>query len=74
MITIILVEATTGIVLALRAVSFSPEFTRAIHRAIAQEAAAPFNPGRHESWVDAMTQFSTDQLWDQCSIHCQGGE
>jgi hypothetical protein len=71
---IILVEATTGIVLALRAVSFSPEFTRAIHRAITQQAAAPDHRGAHEAWVDAMTQFSTDQLGDQCTVRCQGGE
>jgi hypothetical protein len=71
---IILVEATTGIVLALRAVSFSPEFTRAIHRAITEQAAAPDHRGAHESWVDAMTRFSTDQLWKLCTVRCQGGE
>jgi hypothetical protein len=74
LVHIVLVEATTGVILALRAVSFSPEFTRAIHRAISQQAAVPDNRGLHEAWVDALTQFSTDQLWDQCSVRCRGGE
>jgi hypothetical protein len=74
LLRIVLVEATTGVILALRAVSFSPEFTRAIHRAIALQAAVPDHRGAHEAWVDIMTQFSTDQLWDQCTVRCQGGE
>jgi hypothetical protein len=73
LVAIILVEATTGVVLALRAVTFSPEFTRAIHRAIAQQAAGTFPPGRHEAWVDAMTQDSTGELWAKCTIRCRGG-
>jgi hypothetical protein len=72
---IILVEATTGLVLALRTVSFSPEFTRAIHRAIADQAVAPYDRGKHEQWVDALQcENTTGQLWARCSVRCQGGE
>jgi hypothetical protein len=72
--TIILVEATTGMVLALRTVKFSPEFTRALHRAIADQVAAPYDRAAHERWADGMTaQNSTEQLWARCTMRCQGG-
>jgi hypothetical protein len=72
--TIILVEATNGIVLALRAVTFSPEFTRSIHRAIALEAALPYNPAAHEARALAtLAGLTTDELWRRCTVMCRGG-
>ena len=38
---LILVEATKGDLLGLRGVTFSPEFTRAIHKAIADQVRRP---------------------------------
>jgi hypothetical protein len=73
LLSIVLVEATTGIVLALRAVTFSPEFTRSLHRAIADQAAAPYDPAEHNRWVASMMRLSTEQLWERCSVRCQGG-
>ena len=71
--TIILVDAADGIVLALRSVTFSPEFTRALHRAIAAQVVAPYNGAAHRRWADSITgQYSTHQLWDQCTTRCQG--
>ena len=73
--TIILVDAADGIVLALRSVRFSPEFTRALHRAIADQVIAPYNGAAHRRWADSITgQYSTHQLWDQCTTRCQGEE
>ena len=73
--TIILVDAADGIVLALRSVTFSPEFTRALHRAIADQIIAPYNGAAHRRWADSMTgQYSTDQLWRWCTMRCQGGD
>jgi len=73
-VTIILVEATTGIVLALRTVTFSPEFTRALHRAIAAQVGAPYDRAAHERWADETTaRNSTEQLWARCTMRCQGG-
>jgi hypothetical protein len=72
--TIILIEATNGVVLALRAVTFSPEFTRALHRAIADQVGAPYDRVAHERWADEMTaRNSTEQLWTLCTMRCQGG-
>jgi hypothetical protein len=72
--TVILVEASNGLVAALRAVSFSPEFTLAFHRAIADQAASPYDKAEHERTVLAITrQFTTDQLWAKCQHRCGGG-
>jgi hypothetical protein len=74
LLAIILIEATSGVVLALRSVTFSPEFTRAIDRAIADQAAGPYDPAGHREWVDGKTgRYSTDQLWERCTTRCQGG-
>ena len=60
--TIILVEATTGIIHALRTVSFSAEFTRAIHKAIADQAALSYDQATHESGAWAMIVSSGQEL------------
>ena len=74
LLTILLIEATNGVVLAIRTVTFSPEFTRALHRAIADQVAAPYDRAAHERWADGMTaQNSTEQLWARCTMRCQGG-
>jgi hypothetical protein len=72
-IAIVLVEAATGIVRAIREVSFSPEFTRAIRRAIADQAAGPYERAGHEQWADQTRRYSPDPLWQRCTVHCQGG-
>ena len=74
-LTIILVEATSGVVLALRGVTFSPEFTRAIHRAIADQVGAPYDRTAHERWANETTRrLSTHQLWGRCTMRCRGGD
>jgi hypothetical protein len=73
--TIILVGATSGVVLALRAVTFSPEFTRALHRAIADQVGAPYEKATHERRADGMTaRLSTEKLWAKCTTRCRGGD
>jgi hypothetical protein len=73
-VTIILVDAATGILRALRAIAYSPEFTRAIHEAIAGQAAAPFDAAAHARWAAAALRFTTDQLWDKTTVRCRGGD
>jgi hypothetical protein len=74
LLTIILVDASTGIVLALRTITFSPEFTRSLHRTIADQVGAPYDPAGHQRWADGMVaQHSTAQLWEMCTTRCQGG-
>jgi hypothetical protein len=74
LLAIVLVEATTGVVLALRTVTFSPEFTRVLHRAIAAQAGAPYDSDAHFLWGADMMRLTTDKLWAQCTVHCHGGD
>jgi hypothetical protein len=72
--TVLLVEASNGILQAIRAVSFSPEFTRSLHKAIADQAALPHDPAEHDRAVaDVVQRYSTDQLWARCQHRCEGG-
>ena len=74
LVAIILIEATNGTVLALRTVTFSPEFTRAIHEAIADQATGPYDRAEHQRWAEGTTgRFSTNRLWKRCTMQCQGG-
>jgi hypothetical protein len=75
LVTIILIEARNGIIKALRTVSYSPEFTRAFHKAIADQIAMPYVKAEHERAVEAITrQFTTDLLWAKCQHRCEGGD
>jgi hypothetical protein len=74
LVSVILIEATTGVVLAFRALTYSPEFTRAIHRAIADQLALPYDQATHErEAVAKIAALDTHQLWDACKIRCTGG-
>ena len=73
--SIILVEATNGVILALRTCSYSPEFTRSFHRAIHDQAALPYDQAEHERAVaDIVRRLNTDQIWERCAIRCEGGD
>ncbi len=73
-VSVVLMEATTGIVLALRMCTYSPEFTRALHRAIAEQVAMPYDKITHERRIEDITeQFTSEQLWDRCIIRCHSG-
>jgi hypothetical protein len=75
LVTVILVEASTGIILALRAMSYSPEFTRTINHAIADQASLPYDPGEHDRCVAAkVRQYDTAALWELCGVRCTGGD
>jgi hypothetical protein len=74
LLTIVLIEAINGVVKALRAVTFSPEFTRALHRAIADQAGRAYDPAEEERVRNRFLRLSSEQLWNRCSIHCRGGE
>jgi hypothetical protein len=65
---------TRGIVRVLRAVTFSPEFTRALFSAIRDQAARPYHRGAYEAGLDRLyAQFTSDRLAAACRWHCEGG-
>lgn len=54
LLSVILVDAGTGIVRALRQVSLSPEFTRALHDAIREQAARTWSEPVYDAQVDML--------------------
>jgi hypothetical protein len=75
LVSVVLVEATTGVVLALRAMSYSPEFTRVFHRAIAEQLTLPYDKTTYERVAVAKVQaYDTRQLWELCTVKCTGGD
>jgi hypothetical protein len=74
LVSIILMDASTGVVHARRAVTYSPEFTRALHRAIAGQAGAPFDALAHERWAAGLLRRTAAELWGRCAIRCRDGD
>lgn len=73
-LTIVLVDANTGLVRALRLVSFSHEFTVALHAAIRAQAAHAFDAKRYDRELAALyARCSTAKLLELCPARCLGG-
>jgi hypothetical protein len=71
---ILLIDADSGIILALRRCTFSPEFTRSLHRAIADQVVAEYNRVEHDRWANSIIAwFNTHELWQRCTVWCVGG-
>lgn len=55
-LTLVLVDADTGLVTALRMVTYSPHFTRLFYRAMQRQKDAQFDPKLHREKVAAIYQ------------------
>jgi len=76
LVQIVLVDASTGIIKAMRAVTWSPEFTAAIHKAIRDQASRPFDRTEHDRIIEAtygMFPDSADML-NVVTVRTAGGE
>ena len=74
LITTLLIDAETGILKVIRALSFSPDFTRRLHAAIREQAAQPFNAQHHERNAAAvMARLQTTDLLKRAVAKCRGG-
>lgn len=73
-IEIFLIEATTGIVKAIRLVSFSPTFTKLLHKVIRGQAARPF-PSDYDYQVQAVFRnYTSAELRKRALASCNGGD
>lgn len=54
LLTVILVQQETGVVRALRTVTFSPAFTVALHAAIRKQAETPYDPATYDRDLAAL--------------------
>jgi hypothetical protein len=76
LLSVVLVDADRNIIRALRAVTFSPEFARALPMAIANQAAGPWNPETFEAQLRSAYQSwpTTEQMLSRASVRTQGGD
>jgi len=75
LLRVVMVDTSTGLVAALRALTFSAQFTKALHQAIHIQASLPWDKTRHEQTIqDLYSRFATDDLVRQARIFCKGGE
>jgi len=49
---IVLVDAATGVVEAIRSLSWSPDFSTAVHEAIRRQIESPYEPGQHNADIN----------------------
>ena len=60
---IVLVDAATGIIRALRLVGLSNDFSNALHRAIQEQAAIPWDSNEYDMMLEATySRYSSEQL------------
>jgi hypothetical protein len=77
LLQVVLTDATTGLVRALRAVSLAPDFTRTLFAAVAAQAAAPWcGPAAYDRQLDAACRRwpSSVALMRAAVARCAGGD
>jgi hypothetical protein len=75
-IRVILVDPEArGRIEALRVMTFSPGFTRALHRAIRDQARAPADAEAARNVVTQIyAKWQPETLYERCTIRCNGGD
>lgn len=75
LLQVILADARTGIIRAMKGLTFSPEFTRALHKAIWEQAHAPSDPAGYDRAVaDFYRRYpSTAAVERACTVRTKGG-
>lgn len=75
LLQIVLVNASTGITLAIRVVSLSHEFTQQMYRAIREQAEKPFNQTAYDRQLQRIyaTQDSK-KIYNDAIVKCVGGD
>ena len=72
---IALIDTATRLVAALRALTFSTEFTKRLHLEILRQSQSPWNLSKHDQVIKSIySNFSTNDLVKQAQIFCKGGE
>jgi hypothetical protein len=72
---VLLVDAETGILRAIRQVSFSPEFTDQLHRAIREQALSTWDEAEYDLALSDLYRYrSTEDLVKTALVRCSGGD
>jgi hypothetical protein len=70
----VLIDANNGIIRAMRAMSLSPSFTAALHRAIRAQAAIPWEPRAYDATLALLQRRTSAELAEGAEVKCRGGE
>lgn len=72
---VVLVDTRTGIVEAIRALTFSAQFTQKLHQEIVWQSHSPWEQRTHDLVIKVIYQnLSSADLARESSILCKGGE
>jgi hypothetical protein len=75
LLKVVMVDTETGLIKALRALTFSAEFTEYLHEAIRHQSEKPWSPTEHERAIRYVySKYSTMDLVDRGEAFCKGGE
>jgi hypothetical protein len=75
LLKVVMVDTETGLVAALRALTFSAEFTKRLHEVIRSQIEQPWSKDRHEQAVRYVySRYSSMDLVERAEIFCKGGE
>mgnify|MGYP000865818535 CR=1 FL=1 len=71
----VLIDTTTVIVEALRALTFSAQFTRRLHEEIVLQSLKPWDPASYDAVIQSTySNFSASELVKHSVIFCNGGD
>jgi hypothetical protein len=74
LLSVVVVEAGSGIVRAVRKATLSPSFTTLLHRDIRKQFVQPFDPARCDRALDSVYRaLTTDQLLAVAYARCSSG-
>lgn len=75
LLKVVMVDIQSRLVVALRALTFSPDFTERLHQAILKQIERPWTKQEHEGLVrHVYSRYSTLDLVKRAEIFCKGGE
>lgn len=75
LLQVLVVDAATGRVAAIKAITLSPDCTRVLNQIIADQVSAPFDPAAHRQTVERiLRRYFTEQLVSMALARCIGGE
>lgn len=75
LLKVVMVDTSNSMVVALRALTFSAEFTRRLHEVIRYQARHQWSASYQEQIVSKIySKFTINDLVWSCEIFCKGGE
>jgi hypothetical protein len=75
LLKVVLIDSETGLIKALRALTFSPEFTEYLHQAVRRQLEKPWNAAKYERAMrHVYGNYSTMDLVDRVEAFCKGGD